>query len=284
MAGLPDKDVIDAVVSKPNRLAIVKLIGEKGEVSFKELKASMNLGVGTLYYHLDGLANLVTQNKNREYILTEVGARVYDSVKSMDSVPPLASRRLFPGAAGVAREILFLESQVERLSSDPFSNLNVVLGIVLVGALLSASARIEPAIFFFRSAGPAAQTGLVAYLVSWLVIFLICATLPGLLWKSQRNPLGVAMAAAFSLLPITFSVLLDMVRVVFRIRVLDPLYATPYSIFFQILLVVWAAYILTLSLRSAVNLNLEKAMVVTLIVILINLGYLWLRPLVFPFR
>jgi DNA-binding transcriptional ArsR family regulator len=282
VAGVPEKDAIEGVVSKPNRLAIVKLIGAEGEVSFKELKASLNLGVGTLYYHLDGLAKLVAQNQSKQYVLTEAGARVFDAVKSVDSGLPARARKLSPGAAGVVREILLLESHVERLSSDPFSNLNVFLGILLVGGLLSATARIEPAIFFFRSAGLAVTTGLIAYLVSWLVIFLVCATLPALLWKGQRNLLGVAVASAFSLLPITFAVFLDVARVVFRIRILDSLYASPYSIVFQILLVVWAAYILTLSLRSAVNLNLEKAMVITLIVILINLGYLWLRPAAFP--
>jgi hypothetical protein len=282
VTGAPDEDVINSVVSKPNRLAILKLIGTGKEVSFKELKANLNLGVGTLYYHLDGLAKLVTQNQNKQYMLTELGAKVFGVVKSVDSGLPARARRLSPGAAGVVREILFLESEVERLSSDSFSNLTVVLGIILVGAILSAFVRIEPSVLFFRGAGPSVTTGLVAYLVSWLVIFVVCATLPKLLWKSERNLFGIAAASAFSLLPITFSVFLDMIRIVFRIMVLDALYSAPLSTAFQILLVVWAAYILTLSLRSAVNLNLEKALIITLIVILINLGYLWLRPSVFP--
>jgi len=53
---------------------------------------------------------------------------------------------------------------------------------------------------------------------------------------------------------------------------------------FQAALVVWGAYIYTVSVRSASSLNLEKTLVVALLVVLVNLGYLWGRPLIFPAR
>jgi predicted transcriptional regulator len=280
-----DKELFSRFSSKPNRVAIIRFIGERGEVSFKELKAKLNLGVGTLYYHLDGLSEVVTQNKNKQYALTERGKRIYDVVKNMEIEVKSNSRRFLPKTLNVIRETIFFESQIERLAVESMSNLSVILAILLVGSVLAALTRIEPTIFFIRSRGVAPNAAFYAFFFSWLAVFVICVILTRLLWKAQRNMLGLATASALAFIPITFITILDGIRRIFAIAALNPLFQHPYFLIIQILIVLWASYILAISLRSSVGLNLEKSLVVTLTVVLINLGYLWIRPLIFvPIR
>jgi len=278
----PEKTLLDRVTMKPKRTAIVRFIGERGEVSFKELKAKLGLGVGTLYYHLDGLADVVTQNKIRQYILTEEGKKVYESIKNAPQINERANYRgLFPRVSGAFREVLFFESHVERLSLDPMSNLSLSVAILVVGSVLTALTRVEPAIYFIgsRTAGPGFAAEV--FLFSWLVVLAVCWLLSSGLWRAQKNFAGVAASAAFSFIPILFVIMLDGVRRTFALGFLTPLFSYPAFLVLQVLVVLWASYLLTISLMSSASLNLEKAMVVALAVVLINLGYLWARPLIF---
>jgi len=57
-----------ALLKDPARRKIVTLLGEQGKMGFKDLKENLQLGVGTLYYHLDMLLDFLTQDKHRKYI------------------------------------------------------------------------------------------------------------------------------------------------------------------------------------------------------------------------
>ncbi len=107
-----------------------------------------------------------------------------------------------------------------------------------------------------------------------------------LLWRSSLNLPGLAGGSALSLVPVTFATVLEALRRTFApgSAFLNTLYTLPYYVLFQGVLVVWGAYIFTVSVRSASNLNLEKTLVVALLVVLVNLGYLWGRPLPFAGR
>jgi hypothetical protein len=280
---LPEKELLDRVVSKPNRAAIVLFVGEKGEVSFKELKAELNLGVGTLYYHLDGLDGLVTQNKSRQYVLADPGKKVYDAMKSMNLVAKPVRRNRFPRASSVLREVLFFESHIERLSTDSMSSVSLTIGILFAAGVLAAMTRVEPAMLFIRSIGVAPDFAFFMLFFSWFLLFALGGILVAFLWKSRPNPLGLATGSALSLIPMTFAIVVNGISKTFdNLNFLSYLYAYPYFLGFQILLVVWAGYIFTVSLRSASNLNLEKTLVVSLLVVLVNVGYLWARPQIFP--
>ncbi len=277
-----EQRLLERVTTKPKRSAIVRFIGEKGEVSFKELKAKLGLGVGTLYYHLDGLTDVVTQNKTRQYILTEQGRRIYESIKNVEvaNVKP-NNRRLFPRISATLREVFFFESHVERLSTDPMSNLSLTVAILFVGAVLTALTRIEPAIFFVANRTAAPGFASSVFIFSWLVVFAVSWVISFTMWRG-KNVSGVAAGGALSLIPINFMMMVDAVRRTFSLGFLGPLFTDRGFIILQIALVLWASYILTISLMSASNLSLERALVVAFSVVLINLGYLWARPFILP--
>jgi hypothetical protein len=84
----------------PSRRRIVELLGTHDSMAFSELRAETGLPVGTLYYHLDVLRDLVTQDASRRYLLTKEGVKLYSSLAEREGLPhPRASRplRILPG-------------------------------------------------------------------------------------------------------------------------------------------------------------------------------------------
>jgi|GEM_PF-938057 len=71
----------------PARKRIVELLGERGSMQFSEIKAETSLSVGTLYYHLDVLGDLVTQDADRRYLLSEEGEDVYRRLAIEEGLP-----------------------------------------------------------------------------------------------------------------------------------------------------------------------------------------------------
>ncbi len=84
----------------PSRRRIVELLGTHDSMAFSELRSETGLPVGTLYYHLDVLRGLVTQDGSRRYLLSKEGMKLYSSLAEREGLPhPRASRplRIFPG-------------------------------------------------------------------------------------------------------------------------------------------------------------------------------------------
>lgn len=280
----PGTSKTDEIISKPNRAAIVVAIGEKGEISFKDLKARINLGVGTLYYHLDGLAGVVTQNSAKQYVLTDLGKQVYMAIKGMKEARKPAPRTRLPSLGALLGEVFLFDSHVERLSIDMMSNVSITFGILLTAGVLAGTARIDEGMFFVLGRAAAPWFAFLSVLISWGLLFGLGALLVGLLWRSDPNLPGLAGGSALSMVPVMFAMVLEGLRKTFApsLSFLNALYTLPYYLLFQGVLVIWGAYIFTVSVRSATNLNLEKTLVVALLIVLVNLGYLWVRPLLFP--
>jgi DNA-binding transcriptional ArsR family regulator len=281
---IPPQNVGD-ILSKPNRAAIIRTVGDKGELSFKELKANMKLGVGTLYYHLDGLSGLVTQNGSKQYILTDQGKQVYEAIKGLGPVKEVRRMRL-PSLRAVLGEMLLFDSHVERLPIDSMSDISITVGILLTGSVLAGLTRVDDAMFFILGRAAPATSALLSLLTSWLLLFLLGSLLAMLLWRSTVSLTGMGAGSTLSLVPMMFAMVLEGLRRIFTpsLAFLNSLFVVPGYLLFQAVLLIWGAYIYTVSVRSASNLNLEKTLVVVLLVALVNLGYLWVRPLLFAVR
>jgi hypothetical protein len=86
----------------PARRRIVELLGMKDSMAFSELRAETGLPVGTLYYHLDVLRGLVTQDEGRRYLLSKDGVKLYSSLADREGLPQRPSppsARVLPGWA-----------------------------------------------------------------------------------------------------------------------------------------------------------------------------------------
>jgi len=84
----------------PARRRIMELLGTRESISFSELRAETGLPVGTLYYHLDVLRGLVTQDSSRRYLLSKEGIKLYASLADKEGLPHLQRSRslsILPG-------------------------------------------------------------------------------------------------------------------------------------------------------------------------------------------
>ena len=57
----------------PIRIEIVQILKKEGTAGFSQLVKDLDLSVGSLYYHLEVLGDLIQQTAERKYLLTEKG-------------------------------------------------------------------------------------------------------------------------------------------------------------------------------------------------------------------
>jgi hypothetical protein len=264
------------LAKKPNRARIIVTIGSRGSASFTDLKSELGIGVGTLYYHLDALPKYVAQNSTKQYVLTDAGTRAYDFLKNdAPQAKPVPRRpfRLFD----FLREVLFFESYVENLASDPVSSAGPAVGIVLLLCLLSATLRVEPTMLILRLEAVIPGYGVEAALLSWFIVFAVMAS--AIATMRVHVNLGALMAAAaLAFIPMLVLMTMTGFMRIFKISALGALYTVHAYPLMEVVFAAWAAYILTLALRASARLSVERSLVVALTMLLINVGYLWLLP------
>jgi DNA-binding transcriptional ArsR family regulator len=114
----------------PARRRIVELLGTNESLGFSQLRAETGLPVGTLYYHLDVLRGLVTQDSSRRYLLSREGRKLFESLAEREGIPhhrPSRALRVLPGWIYV------------RLGRSFPSAAAVWLAVALLGAVLSVA-------------------------------------------------------------------------------------------------------------------------------------------------
>lgn len=124
---------------------IVEIIAEKGAVSFTELKRSLNLSVGALYYNLDGLKDFVTKDESRRYVLTERGLKLYKAMREGDE----AIKRALESEGGtlklldnaVIRYLVPQQLVIPLYKNDAYS-LIVATACLILGLSISLTTRL----------------------------------------------------------------------------------------------------------------------------------------------
>jgi hypothetical protein len=275
---LPEESPLQSLISKPNRAAIINLLGENGELGFTELRTKLGVGVGTLYYHLDGLPKYVTQRDSKKYTLTDAGREIYFEMNKGGYQPvKVEPKKGISSVSDFLRDLFLLEAQAGRLGTDRLADATIAILLVFMGAVLAGTVKVDTAMFFAVTSYVGATAAFTDFVLSWSVVFIVSTVVLILVYRS-REIASVAAAASFSFLPSIFFMLVTSLRRNFGVSVLSPLYDFPAILVFQVGLMIWAGYLLTVSLRSGANLTLEKTVLVTLSVVVINLGFLWARP------
>ena len=275
---MPEDTPVQQLLSKPNRAAIVNLLGENGELGFTELRTKLGVGVGTLYYHLDGLPKYVTQKESKKYTLTDAGKELYYEMnKSGYHATKVEPKRRVSVVSDSLRELFLLEAQAGRLGTDRLADATIAVLLVFTGAVLAGTVRVDTAMFFVVASYLGSTEAFTDFVLSWVVVFIVSSVVLNLVYRS-REVASVAAATSFSFIPSIFFMLVTSLRRNFGVGALGGLYDYPAILLYQIGLMIWAGYLLTVSLRSGTNLRLEKTIVVTFSVVVINLGFLWARP------
>jgi DNA-binding transcriptional ArsR family regulator len=245
----------------PTRRKIIEILGTQKKIGFKELRETLGLGVGTVYYHLDMLSDFITQDKQRKYRLNDRGQILYKVLKDGNVPPTLEIGEAFSHRLG---KWLFL-SPLFAKTAKPTRVLPFSIVLLFIGALGAANAKLDPALFFYFPYSSHSFTAVVAlYILDWIGLFLFAVFSTYALYRRVGNDLqlftciGLATTPA-ALFPFIYMLVSDLTAqyILFALQ-------------FWTLLLVSAAFCFGKGLR------LDKAIVVSLAAMYLNIAILFL--------
>jgi DNA-binding transcriptional ArsR family regulator len=187
-----------ALLKDPTRRKIVEILGEQEKIGFKELRETLGLGVGTVYYHLDMLSDFIEQDKQRKYRLNARGQMLYRVLKD-GSVP--ASLGISETLSHRTAKWLFL-SPLFALTVKPLKFLPISAAILVLGAFGASVAGLEPALFFYFEYSIRSPTSImVLFIFNWVGLFLFTEALSYTFFKRVGNDLQLFTCVGLAALP-----------------------------------------------------------------------------------
>jgi len=248
----------------PARRKIIELLGEQGKIGFKELKGSLGLGVGTVYYHLDMLSDFITQDRSRKYSLNDRGQLLYRSLKDGNVSPALKT-----GSEALTHRLgrwLFL-SPVFARTTRLQASLPIAVAILIVGALGSAQARLEPVFLFYFQTTRSFESVALMFLFYWVSLYLIAEALVYVLFRRSGGDLQLFTCLSLAALPLA----------VFPYLYMNiPAELSWLSRYVLLALQVWTLLLLSSALSYGKGLRLDRSIIVSLTILYINIALLLL--------
>ncbi|MGQ9565431.1 MAG: winged helix-turn-helix domain-containing protein [Candidatus Bathyarchaeales archaeon] len=239
----------------PTRRKIIEILGEQGKVGFKELKQTLGLGVGTVYYHLDMLSGFLTQDKERKYCLNDRGRLLYASLKEGSLPPALQMGEALSHRVG---KWLFL-SPIFAKTSKTTMFLPIALGILVLGGLGAAIAEVNPMLFFYLPGDAWSFQATIALFVSnWIGLFLFSVLMIYVFFKRAGGDAQLFCCIGLAALPLA---------VFPYITLFVPFTFMQYVLFvFQI----WTILLLSAAFSFGKGIRLDKSIILSLTVIYLN--------------
>jgi DNA-binding transcriptional ArsR family regulator len=277
-----DSSGLYTILSHPMRRDIIRLLGKREVMGFTELRETLNTSVGTLYYHFDVLGNLIAQDKNRKYRLTDRGRLAYRALSGEKEGEELkVDLTTAPGSPRALLLTLFAPRGLfTYLYSSPLRFVPEALIILLYGTWVFSQSSLEPmGLFVTVGAWTLPHLIMVEFLAGWLVFSLLSSFLALVLFGRHGGDLDLLVGVAFSFLPLLFFPSLVFLNIYFGLGL--PLVGNTVVDIFFFVFQGWALCLLTTAIGSAKGLKMERAVIISLIILYLNIGYVLLlrRPL-----
>jgi DNA-binding transcriptional ArsR family regulator len=245
----------------PARRKIIEILGVQEKIGFKELREALGLGVGTVYYHLDMLSDFITQDKQRKYKLNDRGQTLYKILKE-GNVP--ATLEISEAFSHRIAKWLFL-SPVFAKTAKPLKLLPVSIAILFLGALGSAYAKLDSALFFYFPYSAYSFTSIIAlYVFHWIGLFLFAELFTYLLYRRVGNDLQLFICLGLAAFPIAIFP---------YIYLLISDITSQYILF---VLQIWSLLLVSAALCFGKGIRLDKAIVVSLTAMYLNIAILFM--------
>jgi hypothetical protein len=258
---LEDISRYHTVLRDPARRKILEILGEQGKIGFKELRQTLGLGVGTVYYHLDMLSEFLTQDKERKYMLNDCGRLLYASLKEGSLPPALQMGEAFGHRVGK----WFFLSPVFAKTTRPLLLLPFALAILVIGALGSAMAGIDPMLLFYHPFSAYSFQAIFALFFSnWIGLFLFSELVIYLFFDRAGGDLQLFTCLGIAALPLSvfpyFFLFFD------------------YAVLQYLLLVfqIWTLLLLSAAFSFGKGIRLDKSIILSLTIIYLNTMVLFL--------
>jgi hypothetical protein len=256
----------------PARRKIIEILGVRGKIGFKELRATLGLGVGTVYYHLDMLSDFMTQDKQRKYRLNDRGQALYRILKDGNVPATLEISETFSHRLA---KWLFL-SPIFAKTAKPLRLLPVSIAILLIGAFGSAYANLDPALFFYFPYSTYSFLGTAAlYFFSWISLFLFVELVTSVLYRRVGNDIQLFTSVGIAALPLAvYPYIYFAVPIVF-----SNLSLANFEMIMQYILIIFQIFSLLLvsaAFSFGKGIRLDKSIVISLTAMYMNIAILFM--------
>jgi DNA-binding transcriptional ArsR family regulator len=263
-----------ALLKDPARRKIIEILGSQDKIGFKELRETLGLGVGTVYYHLDMLSDFLEQDKQRKYRLNERGKMLYKILKEGSIPTSLGISETFSHRAV---KWLFL-SPLFAKTIKPWRLLPFSLAILILGAYGSAASRLEPALFFYFEYSTRSPTSTMAlFIFNWVGLFLFTEALALAIFKRAGNELQLFTCIGLAALPLAaFPYIYMAVPVALEGF---SLYYIEIEMIRQVILIIlqiWSLLLVSAAACYGKGLRLDKGIIISLIAIYLNIAALFI--------
>ena len=274
MTEKPDNTItkVYSALGNPYRRQIVQLLKEEGKAGFKELHEALKISIGALYHHLDMLGELVTQDAEKKYTLTDKGRAAINALSVSEEKMVAATPQGLAGDSKIrffTRELLFGRSLFNYLNDEPFRSLPLSIFILVLGGWVSFQTNLEPLLLFYLnpSRGIGQAWFLLMFTLGWLATFIVTDALSSLVYHRRGGDLSLANGIAFSMLPLLIVPLLLFLVQPF----LTILRSTAGLIVLQIIIQVWVICLLASATSISKGLRMEKTALISLAVMYLNM-------------
>lgn len=256
-----EKDNVTAVsryytlLRDPARRKIIEILGSQSKIGFKELRQELELGVGTVYYHLDMLSDFLTQDKHRKYMLNDRGRLLHRLLRDGSLPPTLEIGEAFSHRLG---RWIFL-SPVFAKTVRPLRWLPLSALILALGAVGSALAGVDPMLFFyFPFSGYEFETIATLFLSNWIGLFLVSNFLIYMLYRRTSGNLQLFTCIGIAAFPLALFPYIYML--------------VSYDVARYLLLAIqiWSLLLISSALCFGKGLRLDKGIVVSLTILYLN--------------
>jgi len=264
-----------ALLKDPTRRKIIEILGAQDKIGFKELRETLGVGVGTVYYHLDMLSDFIEQDKQRKYRLNAKGQMLYRVLKE-GSVP--TSLGVSETLSHRAVKWLFL-SPIFAITAKPYRFLPVSAAVLVLGALGAARARLEPALLFFFEYSTRNPTSIaVLFIFNWIGLFLFTEALTISLFRRVGSDMQLFTCIGLAALPMAVYPYIYM----FVPPMLEALAIYNWELVkalrdaVLVVFQVWSILLISTAVCYGKGLRLDKGIIISLTVTYINIAALFI--------
>ncbi len=207
-----EEEVIYSALGSQVRREIIVFLNENDNVGFLELRKKFGLKVGSLYHQLNSMKELLWQDENKKYYLSDLGKVAHnlmiiskDHIESSNvTLKPTQEdkdsktffEKLYSGII-----FIFLPRKIFRfLASEPLRTF--FEGLIVIGALIFFSIDSLTVLVGFYPLGVEFwYYSLIGILGLWIFLGLIIPLFSTLFYKKKYNPLKLLATTPFVLIP-----------------------------------------------------------------------------------
>ena len=257
---MEDESRYHTLLRNPARRRIIEVLGEQEKIGFKELKETLSLGVGTVYYHLDMLSDCLSQDKQRKYRLNDRGQFLYKSLKG-GSISP-STLKLSETFSHRLVRLLFLASIFSK-TIQPLKMLPLTLLVLCLGALGSAFAGSQSLLFFYSPfTNYEFETTALLYLFNWISLFFFSDLIFYAVFRRAGGDLQLFVCIGIASLP---TAMFPYLYLVFSYEVAHLL---------LLVLTIWGVMLLSSAYSFSKGFRLDRSIVLSLLILYLNIAVL----------